>query len=104
MKTNLFQDQVVIVTGASAAIGKSLALMLVSQCAKVVIAARRAYRFAEIILSAAEKRRRQVLMGPGLLATWLKVAAPGFLDWLTYKVFLEPAIRRAKAGKIEVTP
>jgi short-subunit dehydrogenase len=57
---------------------------------------------ANIILNAADKRRREVLMGPGALVTWLKVIAPGFLDWLTFKVFLEPAIRRAKAGKIEV--
>ena len=56
---------------------------------------------AKIILDAADKRRREVLMGPSPLAIWLKVAAPGFLDWLTYKVFLEPAIRRAKLGKIE---
>lgn len=59
-------------------------------------------RCAEIILNAAERRRREVLMGPGHLAAWLKVLSPGFLDWLTYKIFLEPAIHRAKAGKIEV--
>lgn len=57
---------------------------------------------AEITLNAAYKRRREVLMGPGVLATWVKVIAPNFLDWLTFKVFLEPAIRRAKAGRIEV--
>lgn len=57
---------------------------------------------AKIVLKAAYKRRREVLMGPGTLATWLKVIAPGFLDWLAVKVFLEAAIRRAKAGKIEV--
>jgi NAD(P)-dependent dehydrogenase (short-subunit alcohol dehydrogenase family) len=56
---------------------------------------------AQIVLEAAEKRRREVLMGPGILAAWLKVIAPGFLDWLTFKVLLEPIIRRAKAGKIE---
>ena len=57
---------------------------------------------ARIILNAAYKHRREVLMGPGALATWLKVIAPGFLDWFAVKVFLEAAIRRAKAGKIEV--
>jgi short-subunit dehydrogenase len=57
---------------------------------------------AAITLKAAYKRRREVLMGPGRLTVWLKVAAPDFLDWLTYKVFLEPVIKRAKAGKIEV--
>jgi short-subunit dehydrogenase len=59
-------------------------------------------RCAEIILNAAEKRRREVLMGPGTLATWLKVISPRFLDWMTFKIFLEPAIRRARAGRIEV--
>jgi short-subunit dehydrogenase len=57
---------------------------------------------AQVVLDAAFRRRREVLMGPGVLTTWLKAFAPGLLDWLTFKVFLEPAIRRAKAGKIEV--
>jgi short-subunit dehydrogenase len=57
---------------------------------------------AQIVLNAAFKRRREVLMGPGALAVWLKALAPGLLDWLAVKIFLEPAIRRAKAGKIEV--
>ncbi|MCL4529706.1 MAG: SDR family oxidoreductase [Chloroflexi bacterium] len=57
---------------------------------------------AQIVLNAAYKRRREVLMGPGALAVWLKVIAPGLVDWLTFKMFLEPIIRRAKAGKIEV--
>jgi short-subunit dehydrogenase len=57
---------------------------------------------AKIVLDAAYKRRREVLMGPGTLATWLKVIAPGILDWFAVKIFLEAAIRRAKAGKIEV--
>jgi hypothetical protein len=57
---------------------------------------------AQVVLNAAFKRRREVLMGPGALAVWLKALAPGLLDWLAVKIFLEPAIRRAKAGKIEV--
>ncbi len=57
---------------------------------------------AQIILNAAHKRRREVLMGPGALASWLKLIAPGFLDWFAVKIFLGAAIRRAKAGKIEV--
>jgi hypothetical protein len=36
------------------------------------------------------------------LAVWLKLIAPGFLDWFAVKIFLGAAIRRAKAGKIEV--
>jgi short-subunit dehydrogenase len=57
---------------------------------------------ARITLDAAQKRRREVLMGPGFWAILFKTLAPGLLDWLTFKLFLEPAIKRAKAGKIEV--
>jgi len=56
---------------------------------------------AEITLRAAERRRREVLMGPTALAAWLKVFAPGFVDWLSVKMFLEPVIRRARAAKVE---
>jgi NAD(P)-dependent dehydrogenase (short-subunit alcohol dehydrogenase family) len=59
---------------------------------------------AGITLRAAHQRRREVLMGPGMMTVWLKTLAPGFVDWLTFKMFLEPIIRRAKAGKIEVNP
>jgi short-subunit dehydrogenase len=57
---------------------------------------------AEITLRAAYKRKREVLMGPGVWAVWFKTLAPDFLDWLTFKIFLEPAIKRARAGRIEV--
>jgi short-subunit dehydrogenase len=59
-------------------------------------------RCAMLTLHAAYHRRRELLMTPGALAVWLKVIAPGFVDWLAIKLFLEPAIRRAKTGKIEV--
>jgi short-subunit dehydrogenase len=49
-----------------------------------------AARCAVITLQAAYKHRREVLMGPGTLAVWLKVLAP---------VFLEPAARRARAAQ-----
>jgi short-subunit dehydrogenase len=58
-----------------------------------------ASRCAEITLHAAGKRKRMVLMGPGILASWIKALAPGVLDWLSIKIFLEPAIRRAKAAQ-----
>jgi short-subunit dehydrogenase len=58
-----------------------------------------AERCAKITLRAAHKRRREVLMGPGALAAWLKLLAPGFLDWLAVKVFLGAAIRQAKTGQ-----
>ncbi len=58
-------------------------------------------RCAQIVLEAAWKRRREVLMGPGLLAVWLRLLSPGLLDWLTIKVFLEPAARRTRAAQAE---
>ncbi len=51
---------------------------------------------ARIVLNAANKRRREVLMGPGTLATWLRLLAPGFLDWIAVNVFLKSAVRRAR--------
>ena len=60
-----------------------------------------ASRCAEITLRAADKRKGEVLMGPGALATWLKLVAPGLLDWVAYKIFLEPVIRRARANPSE---
>ena len=48
METDAFRDQVVIVTGASTGIGKSLALQLASQGAKVVVAARRVERLEQV--------------------------------------------------------
>lgn len=59
-------------------------------------------RCAQIVLEATSKRRREVLMGPGHFAVWLRLLAPGLLDWLTVKVFLEPAARRARAAQAEV--
>jgi NADP-dependent 3-hydroxy acid dehydrogenase YdfG len=44
MNTDAFRGQVVIVTGASSGIGRSLAPLLASQGAKVAIAARRTER------------------------------------------------------------
>ena len=58
-----------------------------------------AERCARITIRAALKRHREVLMGPGTLAVWLKLIAPGFLDWFSVKMFLEPVIRRAKAAQ-----
>jgi short-subunit dehydrogenase len=58
-------------------------------------------RCAALTLRAAFKRRRELLMSPGALAAWLKLLAPGFLDWFAVKVFLGAAIRRAKADQGE---
>ncbi len=53
-------------------------------------------RCAQICLEAAYRRRREVLMRPAHLAAWLKLIAPGFLDWFAVKVFLGSAARRAR--------
>lgn len=58
-----------------------------------------AERCAALTLRAAYKRRRELLMSPGALAAWLKLLAPGFVDWFAVKVFLGAAIRRAKAAE-----
>jgi short-subunit dehydrogenase len=53
---------------------------------------------AHKVLQAAYARRREVVMPPGRLAGWLKLAAPGMLEWLIIQLVLKPAIRRARAG------
>jgi short-subunit dehydrogenase len=55
-----------------------------------------AERCARICLQAAYRRRREILMGQGHLAAWLKLLAPGFLDWIAVNVFLKSAVRQAR--------
>jgi short-subunit dehydrogenase len=55
---------------------------------------------ARRILRAAYARRRELLMAPGTLAVWLRLLAPGLLDWISVKMFLEPAIRRVRHTNI----
>jgi short-subunit dehydrogenase len=59
-----------------------------------------AERCARISLQAAYQRRREVLMSPGHLAAWLRLLAPGFLDWFAVKVFLGAAVRRARRNAL----
>jgi short-subunit dehydrogenase len=56
---------------------------------------------ARIVLTSALRRRREVLMGPGRLAVWLKLLAPDLLDWITIKVFMEGVARRVRSGRRE---
>lgn len=49
---------------------------------------------AHIVLRAARRRKRQVVMQPGPLALWLKLIAPGLVDRLTISRFLRPAVKR----------
>ena len=55
-------------------------------------------RCAVILLKAAQRRKRQVLMGPGHLAAWARLLAPGLLDRATEKVVLEPIRKRVSKG------
>jgi len=48
---------------------------------------------AQVILRAAYRRQREVLMGPGRLIAWLKLLAPGLLDRITID-FLKATVRR----------
>jgi len=49
---------------------------------------------AQIVLRAARRRKRQVVIRPGPLALWLKLIAPGWVDRLTISRFLRPAVKR----------
>lgn len=48
---------------------------------------------AQIVLQAARRRKRQVVMRPGPLALWLKLIAPGLVDQLIISRFLRPAVK-----------
>ena len=56
---------------------------------------------AQIVLKAARRRKRQVVMRPGPLAIWLKLIAPGLVDRLIISTFLRPAVKRASEGQRE---
>jgi len=65
-----------------------------------------AERCAEIILQAAYRRKRELVMGPGSLLAWLKLLAPGMVDRFII-AFLKAAVRREEANqrkKVEVQP
>ena len=57
-----------------------------------------AERCAEIILHAAYRRKRELMMGPGNLIAWLKLLAPGLVDRLVI-AFLKAAVRREQANQ-----
>jgi short-subunit dehydrogenase len=54
---------------------------------------------ATITLRAADRRRREVLMGPGALASFLNLIVLGLVDWIAVNVFLKSAIRQAQGEK-----
>lgn len=50
---------------------------------------------AKIIIKAAKQRKREVLMGPGPISSWLKVIAPGLLDQVVMDKVFRPIVERA---------
>jgi len=58
-----------------------------------------AERCAQVILQAAYRRQREVLMGPGYLIAWLKMLAPGLLDRIMID-FLKKAVRREQENAL----
>jgi short-subunit dehydrogenase len=54
---------------------------------------------AQIILKAADRRRHEVLMGPGWFGVWMKMIAPGLMDQLIIKAVLEPILKRTAAAR-----
>lgn len=56
-------------------------------------------RCAEIVLDAARRRNREVLMFPGGIGLWMKLIAPSLVDRFIVKAFMGPAIRRVSAAK-----
>jgi hypothetical protein len=52
-----------------------------------------------LTLKAAARRKREVLMGPGWLAVWLRMIAPGLVDKITVEMVLKPAVRQAQKAK-----
>jgi hypothetical protein len=49
---------------------------------------------AHIIVRAARRRKRQVVMWPGTLSVWLKLISPGLTDRLTISKVLRPVVKR----------
>jgi short-subunit dehydrogenase len=49
---------------------------------------------AEIIIEAARRRKRQVVMSPGGFGMWMKLIAPDWMDKLTIQRFLKPVAKR----------
>lgn len=49
---------------------------------------------AKIILKAAKQRKREVIMWPGPISSWMKLLAPGLLDKIAVEKVLRPVVER----------
>jgi len=58
-----------------------------------------AERCAQVILRAAYRKQREVLMSPGRLIAWLKLLAPGLLDRILI-AFLKATVRREQENAL----
>jgi len=54
---------------------------------------------AQVILRAAYRRQREVMMGPGRMIAWLKLLAPGLLDRIVI-AFLKATVRREQENAL----
>jgi short-subunit dehydrogenase len=53
---------------------------------------------ADIIIQAAKGRKREVVMRPGMIASWLKLIAPDLMDKIIIERFLKPVVKRSTQG------
>ena len=53
---------------------------------------------ADIIVQAAKQRKREVVMGPGTMASWLKLIAPNLLDKIIVEKIFKPMAERFSQG------
>lgn len=54
---------------------------------------------AVIVLEAAFKKKREVMMAPGKLVEWIKLISPSLLDWITINLFLGPVVKKVNSQK-----
>ena len=56
-------------------------------------------RCASLLMEAARKRKRQVVMAPGKIVQWGRLLAPALIDRLIIKAFFLLAVRRAETAR-----
>lgn len=56
-------------------------------------------RCASLLMEAARKRKRQVVMAPGKIVQWGRLLAPALIDRLIIKAFFLRAVRRAETAR-----